>query len=274
MDNIEVFPDTATQGEVRSACKAWLKRIGKDYNWLAEKIGKTRSTLANYMAQKPIPNTIIALIRDVMIECRDGEPTGKRTRRTREQMQADRERELAESRSEFEEHGGDLDAVEAARAKARAERQQAEYNERMERSTIEERAKGLLDGQDALKLESAVRLERGGRLPDDPEVVPGVPDKPVHIKPYDAVPEQERVRVEPYGSTFVITLPSYVMEIYRQEAKFLCDKVAVHNADLIIPRLIARAIVEDVRNIAECDTPYYVRLLDRQLADHQLEGRA
>lgn len=262
-DNRPQFPDTGTMEKVKSAVKGWLKRTNRDYKWLAEKMGKARSTIANYMARKPMPWEIIDEIRKVMVETPEDE-TKVRNRRTREQIRRDEEASIREGQAFMAENGGfDDEDPEVRKWRLAGEKSKAEADERMDRGELKMRLDDVLSDEGVDYAEGAMAT-RAGRLSDDKEAVPGVMDAPVHLRSFDAIPEQERVKVEPFGCTFTITLPDEFVQVYRREAKWISEHATVENSHELVARLIARAVVYDVRQITQSDTPYFEKLADRE----------
>lgn len=259
-------PDTKAQQEIKLAVKAWLKRIGKDYKWLAGILGKARSTLANYLALKPMPAQLIEQVSEVMKQYADGDnPVRKRNRRTREQIRKDNEEAIRKGQAEMEANGGfvDEDAVDRKWRK-KGEQVLEEYTEDMERRVYEHRMGDVLDAEDADSVQSNTR-ERAGRVHTDKQLVPGVYESPVSIRSYDAVPAQERVNVTSYGSTFLVTLPDAVVKVFLKEAKWIIDNADLPSSYDLLPRLVARAIVEDARRISNSPIPYYNDILDKRM---------
>lgn len=262
-DSRPQFPDTGTMEKVKSAVKGWLKRTNRDYKWLADKMGKARSTIANYMARKPMPWEIVDEIRRVMQETADEAPK-LRNRRTREQIRRDEEASIRAGQAAMAENGGyDDEDPEVRKWRLAGEKAKSESEERMDRGQLKVRLDDVLSA-DGVDYAEGAMAPRAGRLPGDVEAVPGVMDAPVHLRAFDAIPEQERVKVEPFGCTFTITLPDEFVQVYRREAKWIADHVTVENSHGLVARLIARAIVYDVRQITQSDTPYFEKLADRE----------
>lgn len=260
------IPDMRTQQEIKSAIKSWLKRIGKDYKWLAELLGKARSTLANYLALKPMPRNLIEQVSEVMKKYPDGDnPVKKRNRRTREQIRKDNEEAMRRGQAEMEANGGFIDEDATDRKwRQQGEKALCEYQEMTERAVLERRLDDVLDAEDVETLQARERT-RAGKLASDAQLVPGVYDSPVTVRAFDAVPSQERVNVSPYGSTFLITLPEAIVRVYLKEAKWISEQVDLVSSHDLLPRMIARAIVSEARAISNSPVPYYNDILDKQM---------